>query len=332
MNEPSMTMVKPLLKVTDLSVTFKRDNGMFEAVDRMDYTIESGQIVALVGESGCGKSVSAQAVMGLLNRNGTISGGTIEFDGSTIDPSNDTLMDQLRGNQISMIFQDPLSTLDPLFTIGNQLMETIHAHDAVDRTIAKKRCVETLKDVGFADPLSIFNSYPHTLSGGMRQRCVIAMALVNHPKLLIADEPTTALDVTIQAQIMNLLKDLRDKYGMAILLITHDMGVVATMADKVLVMYAGQIIESASVMDLFSHPLHPYTKALMASVPSIDGDGSTTLSSIRGNVSANYDTLIGCRFLTRCPFALQRCMQPIPWKDQGCNHRVRCINTTEVEL
>ena len=264
MNEPSMTMVKPLLKVTDLSVTFKRDNGMFEAVDCMDYTIESGQIVALVGESGCGKSVSAQAVMGLLNRNGTISGGTIEFDGSTIDPSNDTLMDQLRGNQISMIFQDPLSTLDPLFTIGNQLMETIHAHDSVDRTIAKKRCVETLKDVGFADPLSIFNSYPHTLSGGMRQRCVIAMALVNHPKLLIADEPTTALDVTIQAQIMNLLKDLRDKYGMAILLITHDMGVVATMADKVLVMYAGQIIESASVMDLFSHPLHPYTKALMA--------------------------------------------------------------------
>lgn len=332
MNNNSDTMVQPLLKVTDLSVTFKRDNGLFHAVDHIGYTIDAGQIVALVGESGCGKSVSVQALMGLLNRNGKVDGGTIAFDGQTIDPSDDKTMDKIRGNTIAMIFQDPLSALDPLFPIGNQLMEAIFAHTNMSKKEAKNRCLETLADVGFANPQMIFDSYPHTLSGGMRQRCVIAMALVNHPKLLIADEPTTALDVTIQAQIMGLLKSLRDKYGMAILLITHDMGVVATMADKVMVMYAGQIIESADVFPLFNQPLHPYTNALMASIPSIDAHGSTSLSSIRGAVSSSYDTIKGCRFASRCPYASVQCGQTIDLLNVNEAHAVRCIQYMEERL
>ena len=331
MPNPNTNMVKPLLKVTDLSVTFKRERGFFQAVDHIGFTIDPGKIVALVGESGCGKSVSAASLLGLLNRNGKVESGSIEFDGQTMDLTNDQAMDTIRGNTIAMIFQDPLSALDPVFTIGNQMMEAITAHHKISKSQAKKQCLETLKDVGFANPQMIFDSYPHTLSGGMRQRCVIAMALVNHPKLLIADEPTTALDVTIQAQIMQLLKQLRDKYGMAILLITHDMGVVSTMADSVMVMYAGQIVEKADVISLFDSPAHPYTKALLASIPTIDPNGKTTLTSIQGSVSANYDTIKGCRFASRCPYQYEKCYEKIEMKGVATNHFVRCIQAMEAK-
>ena len=257
-----------VLAVEDLKVAFSGDKGRSVSVDGVSFQVDPGEVVCLVGESGCGKSVTSLAVMGLLGRGGQAS-GTVRFLGQELLGLSEKELDKVRGNHLTMIFQDPLSALNPVFPIGKQLMESMEAHMSLEPKEREARAKALLEKVGLGGIPSIMEKYPHQLSGGQRQRVMIAMALACEPKLLIADEPTTALDVTIQAQIMELILGLREETGMAVLLITHDMGVVAQMADRVLVMYAGQIIEQAPVLDLFDRPAHPYTRALLAAMPSV---------------------------------------------------------------
>ena len=301
--------MEPVLAVKDLQVAFSDDKGRSIGVDRISFQVNPGEVVCLVGESGCGKSVTSLAVMGLLGRGGSAS-GSVRFLGKELLDLPEKELNQIRGNSLAMIFQDPLSALNPVFPIGRQIMESMEAHTSLSRREREERAAELLKKVGLGDISSIMEKYPHQLSGGQRQRVMIAMALACGPKLLIADEPTTALDVTIQAQIMELLLKLREETGMAILLITHDMGVVAQMADRVLVMYAGQIIEQAPVFDLFDRPAHPYTRALMAAMPTVGRGREHVLSSIRGTVPERYDQMTGCRFGPRCPYRTERCGEP----------------------
>ena len=296
-----------LLSVEGLSVAFSGDRGDSTYVDGVSFYVDAGETLCIVGESGCGKSVTVLSVMGLLGENGRVTGGKVLFEGRELLSLPEKELDQLRGNEITMIFQDALSSLNPVFTIGNQLTEAIRVHMRLSGREAAARAEALLERVGLPDPKKVMRKYPHTLSGGMRQRVMIAMALSCNPKLLIADEPTTALDVTIQAQIMRLLKDLTREYHMALLLITHDMGLVAEMADRVQVMYAGQVVEESDVFSLFRHPSHPYTRALLQSVPSIrDGEGRR-LASIQGTVPEQYQNIQGCRFFNRCEMALPQC-------------------------
>ncbi|WP_079508087.1 ABC transporter ATP-binding protein [Mesobacillus jeotgali] len=315
-----------LLELKNLKTYFKRKKTVIPAVDGVDLVINKGETVALVGESGSGKSITSLSIMRLIpNPPGEIVDGQIHFNGQDLAKASEEEMCRIRGNDISMIFQEPMTSLNPVLTIGEQITEVLTYHQGLTHAMAKKKAIEMLELVGFSRAKEIINDYPHRLSGGMRQRVMIAMAMSCNPKLLIADEPTTALDVTIQAQILDLMKDLSTKFDTAILIITHDLGVVSEVADRVVVMYAGQVVEEAIVEDLFENPLHPYTNGLMGSIPSIDEDHAR-LTSIEGNVPSPENLPKGCRFAPRCPHAFDRCFAEMPMLVRKYSTRsVRCF-------
>jgi peptide/nickel transport system ATP-binding protein len=301
-----------LLEVRDLRTHFATDAGEFRAVDRVSFSLDPGRTLGLVGESGCGKSVTSLSIMGLVPQPpGRIAGGEIRFEGVDLLKLSAAELREIRGNRISMIFQEPMSSLNPAFTIGDQIVEAILAHRKIGRGAARDRAIEMLRRVRIPSPEARIDDYPHRLSGGMRQRAMIAMALACEPRLLIADEPTTALDVTIQAQILDLMRALRDETGTAIILITHDLGVVAELADEVAVMYAGRIVEQAPVDRLFVNPQHPYTIGLLGSIPKLDVD-QPRLAAIEGQVPNPLAPVKGCQFHPRCPFAQDRCRAAEP--------------------
>ena len=299
-----------LLEVRGLRTSFLVERRELVAVDGVSFDLQSGRTLAIVGESGCGKSVTALSIMGLVAPPGRVQ-GEIVFEGSDLADLSPAEMRELRGNRLSMIFQEPMTSLNPAFTIGEQIAEVLLRHRSVSREQARLRTIELLRQVHVPSPESRFVDYPHRLSGGMRQRVMIAMALACRPRLLIADEPTTALDVTIQAQILDLMRALREETGAAIILITHDLGVVAELADEVAVMYAGRIVERASVARLFAEPQHPYTVGLLGSIPRLDLE-QPRLPAIEGLVPNPLDPVAGCRFHPRCPFAIARCRAEIP--------------------
>ncbi|HEX5824099.1 MAG TPA: ABC transporter ATP-binding protein, partial [Candidatus Limnocylindrales bacterium] len=290
---------RPLLEVKGLRTTFHTRDGIVRAVDGIDFHVDRSEIMGLVGESGCGKSVTSLSIMGLVGRPGRVEAGEILFDGTDLLKLKPDAMRKLRGDRISMIFQQPQSSLNPVWDVGRQVGEVLEIHRGMKRGAARARALELLRMVGIPDPSRRLTSYPHEMSGGMAQRVMIAMALACEPELLIADEPTTALDVTIQAQILDLIRNLREQTGTAVILITHDLGVVAEMCDRVAVMYAGEIVESADVSPLFSRPRHPYTRGLIGSIPVV-GDVREELSVIPGNVPNLIDLPKGCRFAPRC--------------------------------
>jgi peptide/nickel transport system ATP-binding protein len=304
--------VTPLLEVRDLRTHFATDAGEFPAVDGVSFTLEAGKTLAIVGESGCGKSVTSLSIMGLVpSPPGRIAGGSIRFEGKELIGLEANAMRDLRGNAIAMIFQEPMSSLNPAFTIGEQIVEGLLRHRGIGRAEAVRRAIAVLERVRMPAPAERFHEHPHRLSGGMRQRAMIAMALACEPKVLIADEPTTALDVTIQAQILELMATLQRETGTAIILVTHDLGVVAEVADDVLVMYAGRVVEQAPVGPLFRDPQHPYTVGLLGSIPRLDGD-QARLASIEGQVPNPLRRPQGCLFSPRCPFADARCRAETP--------------------
>lgn len=314
-----------LLSVEHLQTAFKHNDSWISAVQDMTFEIHKGEILGVVGESGSGKSVTALSIMRLLGSNGKIVSGDILFDGDNLVRVSEKRMQEIRGNEISMIFQEPMTSLNPVLTIGYQLGEVIRLHMKMDRQHAREYAEQMLIQVGIPRAGIVLNDYPHSLSGGMRQRVMIAMALACHPRILIADEPTTALDVTIQFQILELMRQLSKKYETAILLITHDLGVIAEMADRVMVVYAGQIVEEANVFTLFHATGHPYTKALMRSIPHLKMATESRLEAIKGMVPVNYHTLSGCRFFNRCSCAEERCERECPsLRDIGGSHMVRC--------
>lgn len=317
--------MKNLLEVVNLRTAFQTDHGEVVSVDSVSFSLKPGEVIGIVGESGCGKSVTSLSIMRLLGQRGRIKQGEIRFEGTDLAQLTEDRLREIRGNRISMIFQEPMTSLNPVLSIGNQLVEGIKLHLSLSSKEAKEYAIDMLKKVGIPRAEAIMKEYPHALSGGMLQRVMIAMALACKPKLLIADEPTTALDVTIQAQILELMKDLRADLGTAILLITHDLGVVAEMADKVLVLYAGQVVEEADVFSLFDEPKHPYTKGLMGSIPHIDYGADQRLASIPGTVPSPQQMPKGCRFHTRCSHAMERCHreQP-PLLSAGHEHWARC--------
>ena len=320
-----------LLEVEGLTTVFDSDYGRTVSVDHVNFHVDKGEVVCIVGESGCGKSVTSLSIMGLLGRGGTVTEGSVVFEDKNLLTMTEKELDKIRGDRLTMIFQDPLTSLDPVFTVGNQLMESIRKHMRLSKEEARKRAEQILGKVGMPDPHGVMKKYPHTLSGGMRQRVMIAMALCCNPGLLIADEPTTALDVTIQAQIMALLRNLQKESGMSMILITHDIGLVASMADRVIVMYAGQMIEEAPVKELFAAPAHPYTKALLQTVPGIYDEKDRELVAIPGMVPENYDSIPGCRFADRCAFRTKGCDQPQSYRQIGEGHFFRCMLAKEGE-
>ena len=326
-NRTSMTHTHdlPLLAVSELRVTFPADGGTARAVDGVTFTVSAGETVCVVGESGCGKSMTALSLLRLIPAPGRIeSTSRIQFDGANILALADEPLRAIRGRRMSMIFQEPMTALNPVLTVGDQIAEVVRVHTSASRSEAWARAVAMLTEVGIADPAARAKQYPHELSGGMRQRVMIAMALVLEPRLVIADEPTTALDVTIQAQILDLLRAQRERTGLALLLITHDLGVVAEMASRVLVMYAGQIVEEAPVLALFATPTHPYSEGLIAAVPRLDHIGGA-LQTIPGSVPPSTAWPTGCRFRERCVHAFDRCATDAPVLTQiGAAHRVRC--------
>jgi peptide/nickel transport system ATP-binding protein/oligopeptide transport system ATP-binding protein len=317
--------MEKLLEVRGLRTHFHTDRGLFRAVDGIDFSVGRGRTVGLVGESGCGKSVTSLSVMGLVaSPPGQVEADAVLFEGRNILGLSADDRRRLRGGKMSMIFQEPMTSLNPVHTIGQQIVEAILAHTTLSPQAAKARAVEMLELVRIPSAKQRVDDYPHLLSGGMRQRVMIAMALSCEPALLIADEPTTALDVTIQAQILDLLQDLQRRLGMAMLIITHDLGVIAEIADEVVVMYAGKIVESAPVDALFADPQHPYTIGLLGSIPRIEVDRER-LSTIEGSVPSPNNQPKGCRFAPRCPFADPRChVEPPPLRDLGPEHRVAC--------
>ena len=321
-------MQKTLLEIRNLRTYFRTDEGIAKAVDGVDLKVPRGQTLGLVGESGCGKSVTALSIMRLVpDPPGKIMGGEIIFDNRNLLALPESEMRHIRGNTISMIFQEPMTALNPVYRIGSQLAEVIQLHQKVGKKEALNRALEMLSKVGIADPRQRMREYPHQISGGMRQRVLIAMALSSRPKMVIADEPTTALDVTIQAQILDLMNALKAEMGTSNLLITHDLGVIFEMAQWVAVMYAGKIVEYAAVDDLFSRPLHPYTCGLMESIPQIDRPVSADkmLKTIPGMVPNLFELVDGCSFEDRCSRAFDRCRLQVPrLYDQGAGHLVRC--------
>ncbi|MHB1414214.1 MAG: ABC transporter ATP-binding protein [Chloroflexota bacterium] len=314
-----------LLNIKGLKTHFFTEDGIVPAVDGVDISLAPGETLGLVGESGSGKSVTALSVMRLVSTPGRIVAGSIMFKGQNLaELSNDEMCD-LRGNRLAMIFQEPMSSLNPVFTVGEQIREALLVHNKYAGEESREKAVDLLRQVGIPLPEERYNSFPHELSGGMRQRVMIAMALSLTPELLIADEPTTALDVTIQAQILELMKDLKEKVGTALLLITHDLGVVAEMADKVAVMYAGEIVEYADVYSLYSKPLHPYTQGLLASIPTLATGRDKRLNVIRGTVPNLLHLPPGCRFAPRCPSAMDICREAKPTLQQmGDGRRASC--------
>lgn len=324
---------KKLLEVNDLQTTFFTDSGEIPAVDHVDFYVREGEVLGIVGESGCGKSVTSLSIMQLVpSPPGKITGGEILFEGQDLLKKTEKEMREIRGNDVAMIFQEPMTSLNPLFTIGNQMSEAISLHQKKwSKKQIKERAIEMLKLVGLPRSEEIMKEYPHQLSGGMRQRVMIAMALVCDPKVLIADEPTTALDVTIQAQILKLMRDLNERMNTAILLITHDLGVVAETCERVVVMYAGQVIEEAPTEEIFENPCHPYTRGLIQSVPDMR-DKKDRLYSIPGNVPKPGSIDKGCRFAARCESAFSRCWIETPELYRNSeNHQTRCFLYDEQE-
>lgn len=318
-------MASPVLEIRNLHTHFLSDRGPIPAVDGIDLTIYPGEILGIVGESGCGKSVTSLSIMRLIPQPpGRIVEGSIRFKGEDLVTADEKRMNQIRGNEIAMIFQEPMTSLNPVFTIGDQIMEAIFLHTSLDKKAARARAIELLQKVGIPRAQQVLNEYPHQLSGGMRQRVMIAMAMACNPALLIADEPTTALDVTIQAQILDLMRTLNREEGTSILLITHDLGVVAEMCDRVVVMYAGKVVEEGDVRSILQRPQHPYTQGLIRSIPKIDGT-EERLYSIPGNVPAPGSLKEGCRFAPRCEFAMDQCRSQLPeLKELRSGHRSRC--------
>jgi peptide/nickel transport system ATP-binding protein len=325
---------KAILQVKGLRTSFFTDDGEIPAVDNIDFAVHEGEVLGIVGESGCGKSVTSLSIMGLVpSPPGKITGGEILFDNRDLSKLNEKEMRKVRGNDVAMIFQEPMTSLNPLFTIGNQLMEAILIHKKDwSKQQAKLRAIEMLTLVGLPRADELIKDYPHQLSGGMRQRVMIAMALVCDPKVLIADEPTTALDVTIQAQILKLMKDLNERLNTAILLITHDLGVVAETCERVVVMYAGKIVEEGPVETIFKDPQHPYTKGLLQSVPDMRHK-KQRLYSIPGNVPKPGSVKSGCSFAARCEFAFDKCLSENPDLYQTSPvHKTRCFLYEDQEV
>ncbi|MCP2332769.1 ABC transporter ATP-binding protein [Actinoalloteichus caeruleus] len=316
-----------LLEVRDLSVVFQRKGeDPFAAVDGISFDVSPGQMVGLVGESGCGKSVTSLAIMGLLPQRGVRVGGTVEFEGKDLLRLSDRELADRRGRDLGMVFQDPLSSVNPVIPIGVQVSEVLERHEGLRRREAALRSAELLERVGIPDPGRRLKEYPHQLSGGMRQRALIAMALACKPRLLIADEPTTALDVTIQAQILSLLSELVRDTGTALIMITHDLGVVAGMCDEVNVLYGGRIVERAGRHELFAEPRHPYTAGLLASIPRLDAPRGERLTPIRGSVADNIPWAGGCAFAPRCPNAVDACVERGPEMTREGERLLRCHN------
>jgi peptide/nickel transport system ATP-binding protein len=319
-----------LLDVSDLRVYFHTDDGILKAVDGVSFSINEGETLGLVGESGCGKSVTAYSILQLVPAPpARYAGGEIRFRGENLLALNDKAMRRVRGNMISMIFQEPMSSLNPIMKIGRQITEAILEHQKKSKREARDMAIEMLRRVGIQSPETRFNEYPHQMSGGMKQRAMIAMALVCRPKLLIADEPTTALDVTIQAQILDLLNELQRELGMSVLLITHDLGVIAETCDRVAVMYAGRVVEYAPVVELFDKPKHPYTHGLFRSLPTL-GEKKAKLAVIPGAVPSPVDFPSGCRFRTRCSMAQEICKQEPLLREIRPDHFAACHFAEEV--
>ena len=321
---------KIVLDVKDLKISFKTHNGVLPAVNSVSFSVKKGEILGVVGESGCGKSVTATSIMGLLNKKKSFVEGEVNYEGQNLLNLKEKEFRKIRGNVISMVHQNPMTSLDPLYTIGNQLIETIRLHQKVSKSEAFDRALELLKKVGISSPEIKIHSYPHQLSGGMKQRVMIAIALACQPDILIADEPTTALDVTIQAQILDLLLDLQKEYGMSIIFITHDLGVVAEFCERVMVMYLGQVVESADVKSIFKSPQHPYTKGLLKSIPNLEGKRKEKLFTVEGSVPPLSKVPNGCRFSNRCSFAFERCFNEMPQLETNSEgHSVRCWLNSE---
>ena len=317
-------MTETLLEVKNLVTSFRTSEGSLQAVKDVSFHVDKGETLCIVGESGCGKSITSLSVMRLLPSNGSIESGEILLNDEALQNLSAEQMRRLRGNRMSMIFQEPMTALNPVLTIGYQLREPLLLHHKVSKSEATRQGIELLTQVGIPDPAKRLNQYPHELSGGMRQRVMIAMALACHPSLLIADEPTTALDVTIQAQILDLINDLKEKLDMGVLMITHDMGVVAEVADRVMVMYAGKKIEEGPVEEIFENPKHPYTIGLLNSVPNVD-DPEFELEPIPGNMPGLNEQISGCRFHPRCKFATEKCKTIAPPEfDLEGGHHVSC--------
>ncbi len=316
--------MEPILEIADLSIAIRTSAGMLAAVRGVDLAVDEGEVLGIVGESGCGKSITMMGVMDLLPKAATRSAAAIRFCGRDLMHANAAQMRAIRGNEIGMIFQDPMTTLNPAYTIGNQLVEGYVSHNRGSARQARERAVMLLDRVGISAAESRLEQYPHQLSGGLRQRVVIALALMCNPKLLIADEPTTALDVTVQAQILALIKDLQAETGASVVMITHDLGIVSQLADRVAVMYAGEVVETGSVANVFRHPRHPYTHGLISCTPVPGRAGR--LGQIRGNVPSLTGTFGGCVFRTRCDFAAPACRQKVPVRTTPDAHVWRCIH------
>ena len=319
--------MQPLLEVKDLRTSFFTPQGEVRAVDGVSFSAFPGKLMGLVGESGSGKTVSVLSIMRLLPESARIAGGSIIFEGSDLLKLSEAEMRGVRGARIAMIFQEPMTSLNPVFTIGSQIAEAIKLHQHTGRQETRDRTIEALRMVGISDPERRIKDYPHQLSGGMRQRVMIAMALACRPKLLIADEPTTALDVTIQAQILDLIRELQVRLGLAVILVTHDLGIVAEYADDVTILYAARVMEQTSAAELFRNPLCPYTKGLLASIPGLDGGHQHRLQAIPGTIPSALNPPSGCRFHPRCPIATDECARvepPLEVKVPG--HYVACIH------
>ena len=331
MSADAATPGAPLLEVTDLSVSFAGHKETVTVVDHVSFSVEAGKTLGIVGESGSGKTVSSLALVGLLPRNATVT-GSARVDGRELVGMSTRQLRNVRGNDISVIFQEPMTSLDPSFTIGNQLMEAYRNHKGGSKAAARERAIEMLRLVGIPEAQKRIAEYPHSFSGGMRQRVMIALALICSPRLLIADEPTTALDVTIQSQILELLRELQREFGMAIIFVTHDLGVVASVCDEVSVMYAGQVVEQASIDDFFAAPRHPYSRGLLASMPQSVAKGER-LRMIAGTVPLPSRFPTGCRFSPRCPYVVEDCTTAPPELDRlDDGRRVRCIRHAELAV
>lgn len=312
-----------LLNVNQLSVHFGDESAPFKAVDRISYQVNQGEVLGIVGESGSGKSVSSLAIMGLVDYPGRVSAEALEFDNNNLLVLNAKQKQKLVGDDVAMIFQDPMTSLNPCYTVGYQIMEALKVHQGGTKQSRRSRTIELLKMVGIPDPESRLDVYPHQLSGGMSQRVMIAMAIACKPKLLIADEPTTALDVTIQAQIIDLLLELQKQENMALILITHDLALVAEAADRIIVMYAGQVVEEGKASEIFQAPKHPYTQALLRSLPEF-AEGKSRLASLSGVVPGKYDRPLGCLLNPRCPYATEHCRHVEPNLLDLDGRRVKC--------
>jgi len=319
--------VSPLLEVRGLRTEFRIGDGVLRAVDGISYTVEQGETVAIVGESGSGKSVGAMSILRLIpDPPGRIADGRILFAGRDLLRATDEEIRRVRGGEIGMVFQEPMTSLNPVLTIGRQITEAIEQHRGADRAAADKRAVELLGLVGIADPQRRLKQYPHQFSGGMRQRVMIAIAIACDPKLIIADEPTTALDVTIQAQILDLIRELQVRLGLAVILVTHDLGIVAEYADDVTILYAARVMEQSPSAELFRNPLNPYTLGLLGSIPGIDGTRLHRLQAIPGTIPSSLNPPAGCRFHPRCPRVIPKCSEvDPPLENKAPNHYVACI-------